>query len=234
MSNERKFIAIIPARGGSKGIARKNIRLLNNKPLIAYTILAAKNCPHISQIIVDTDDEYIADVARKYGATIPYKRPPELATDTATTIEVLCHATKQLAAQQLINLEHDNLVLLQPTSPLRTGEDISEAINLFIDNNQQGLVSISPVTKSPILIRSITTGNYLQKLLPRNSTVRRQDMPSYYYVNGAIYINKFREIKEDLSLNDNPIGYIMDRRHSVDIDTIEDFRYCEFLLNYKE
>ena len=129
------FLALIPARGGSKGLKDKNIRLLNNKPLLAYTIEAAKESRIFDRIIVSTDSEKIAVVALKYGAEVPFMRPKELATDTASSMDVLIHTIKLL---QESNDKYDYVALLQPTSPLRTSQDIVEAADLSIEKRQFG------------------------------------------------------------------------------------------------
>lgn len=224
----QKILALIPARGGSKGIKDKNIIPLAGKPLIAYSIEAAKCSKYIDSIVVTTDNEKIAEVAKKYGARIPFLRPNELATDTSKTIDAVLHAIKTL---KTMGETYNVLVLLQPTQPLRTTKDIDEAIGVYYENNENGLVSISPVDNSPLLIRSIGKDGKLVNLLPQSSTCRRQDMPAYYKVNGCIYINKVDEINEETSFNDNKVPFIMDKEHSIDIDALSDLYMAEYYLN---
>ncbi len=230
MYQGKKLLALIPARGGSKGIKRKNIRDLNGKPLIAYSILAARESRYIDEVFVSTEDEEIAAVAREYGASVPMMRPAELAQDKSTTISVVCHAVRNFISVD----EWDALVLLQPTQPLRTAEDIDGAIECFYGHDRQGLVSVSPVTDHPILMRRFEDGDRLVRLLEQGSTVRRQDMPEYYRVNGAVYINAVEEIDEATSFNDNEIGYRMEQSHSVDIDEEADLAVAEFYLKHSE
>lgn len=227
MFAKEKILALIPARGGSKGIKGKNIILLAGKPLIAYSIEAAQNSKYIDSTVVTTDSEKIAEVAKQYGARVPFLRPAELAADTSKTIDAVLHAIKTLKS---LSEEYDVLVLLQPTQPLRTTDDIDRAIELYYEKGKKGIVSISLVDDSPLLIRSIDTEGKLVNLLSQNSTCRRQDMPEYYKVNGCIYINKIDEINENTSFNDNKIPFIMTKEHSVDIDEVSDLWIAEYYL----
>lgn len=230
MFGKQKILALIPARGGSKGIKDKNIISLAGKPLIAYSIEAAKKSKYIDSIVVTTDSEKIAEVAKRYGARVPFLRPAELAADTSKTIDAVLHAIKTL---KTMGENYDTLVLLQPTQPLRTTDDIGKAIELYYESGENGLVSISSVDDSPLLIRSIDEDGKLINLLSQNSTCRRQDMPNYYKVNGCIYINKIDEINENTSFNDNKVPFIMDKEHSIDIDELSDLWMAEcYLKNY--
>lgn len=227
MFGKQKILALIPARGGSKGIKDKNIISLAGKPLIAYSIEAAKKSKYIDSIVVTTDSEKIAEVAKRYGARVPFLRPAELAADTSKTIDAVLHAIKTLKS---MGENYDTLVLLQPTQPLRTTDDIGKAIELYYESGENGLVSISSVDDSPLLIRSIDEDGKLINLLSQNSTCRRQDMPNYYKVNGCIYINKIDEINENTSFNDNKVPFIMDKEHSIDIDELSDLWMAEYYL----
>lgn len=227
MFNKQKILALIPARGGSKGIKDKNIVFLAGKPLIAYSIEAAKYSKYIDDIIVTTDSEKIAEISKQYGASVPFMRPAELATDTSKTIDAVLHAIQTL---KTMGKEYDVLILLQPTQPLRTNKNIDEAIEVYYKNKEDGLVSVSPVDDSPLLIRSISNDGKLLNLLSQNSTCRRQDMPEYYKVNGCIYINKIEEINENTSFNDNKIPFIMTKEHSIDIDELSDLCMAEHYL----
>lgn len=225
MFNNQKILALIPARGGSKGIKDKNIVFLAGKPLIAYSIEAAKYSKYIDDIIVTTDSEKIAEISKQYGASVPFMRPAELATDTSKTIDAVLHAIRTL---ETMEKKYDVLVLLQPTQPLRTDADIDKAIEVYYKNKEDGLVSVSPVDDSPLLIRTISNDGKLLNLLSQNSTCRRQDMPEYYKVNGCIYINKIEEINESTSFNDNKIPFIMTKEHSIDIDELSDLCIAEY------
>ena len=224
-----KIVAIIPARGGSKGIPHKNITNLCGKPLIAYTIEAAKQSTYIDDVIVSTDDSDIKKVSEQYGASVPFIRSDHIASDEAKTISVVVDAIQKLRAS---GQKHDVVVLLQPTSPLRTVEEIDVAIEVFFQHQMEGVVSVNVTDISPFLLRTIYN-HKLHRIIDESSTIRRQDMPTYYEVNGAIYINRVEEVTEDLSFNDNPIPYIMNRDHSVDIDTWDDLTEAACYLQNK-
>ncbi|WP_127163083.1 cytidylyltransferase domain-containing protein [Veillonella sp. VA141] len=226
MYQDKRILAIIPARGGSKGIPHKNIINLCGKPLIAHTIGAAKQSAYIDTVLVSTDDVDIQRVSEDYGASVPFLRDAKIASDEARTISVVVDAVNRL---QAIGQNFDTVVLLQPTSPLRTTDEIDVAIDVFFQNEMKGVVSVNVAKVSPFLLRTIK-GSQLQRIISENSTIRRQDMPTYYEVNGAIYINAISDITESLSFNDNPIPYIMNREHSVDIDTWDDLDEAEKLL----
>ena len=227
MINGLRVMALIPARGGSKGIKNKNIIDLCGKPLLAYTVEAAKTSRYIDDVIISTDSEKIARTAIQFGAKVPFLRPPELAADTSPTIEAVLHA---IATMKSMGAEYDILALLQPTSPLRTADDIDGAMETFVANGLQGVVSVSPIHDNPLLIRSIRDGR-LEKLLPANSTCRRQDMPPFYRVNGCIYINAVTGLSAATGFNDNPIPYLMKSSHSVDIDEPIDLVVASYWLD---
>ncbi len=226
MYEGKKILAIIPARGGSKGIPHKNIINLCGKPLIAYTIEAAQKSMYVDTVLVSTDDIEIQRISEQYGAMVPFLRDAMIATDKATTISVVVDAVQRLSMN---GENYDVVILLQPTSPLRTTEEIDVAIDVFFQNDMQGVVSVNAVETSPFLLRTIE-GHRLRRIISESSTIRRQDMPTYYEVNGAIYINHIREIDENLSFNDNPIPYIMNREHSVDIDTWDDLERAKTVI----
>ena len=231
MIEKNKIVALIPARGGSKGIKNKNIIDLCGKPLISYTIQAALESKYIDKVIVSTDSQEIADVAIKYGAEVPFLRPGELASDTSKTIDAVMHAVGELEKRKE---QYDILILLQATQPLRTADDIDSAIELFIKNKGQSLVSVSPVEDNPILIRTIDNLGRMNSILPMKSTCRRQDMPLYYRVNGCIYINLISELDLNTSFNDNKIPYIMPKELSVDIDEIKDLLIAQYYISRNE
>lgn len=226
--NGKRVLALIPARGGSKGIKDKNIRDLCGKPLIAYTIDAALQCAYIDDVVVTTDSEQIAHTACEYGARVPFIRPLALAEDRSRTIDAVLHAVRELERQ---GERYEVLILLQPTSPLRSSRDIEASVELFREKNEESVVSVSLVQDPPVLIRELDDSGILHPVLKTGSTVRRQDMKEYYRVNGGIYINRINEITEDTSFNDNKYGYRMSREHSVDIDEEADLMLAEYLLN---
>lgn len=227
MFNDKKFVAVIPARGGSKGIKNKNIVLVQGKPLIQYTIDEAQKSKYLDRVLVSTDSKKIAEVSRKLGAEVLGLRPAHLATDEARTIDVLLYELNRLQEE---GSRYDYVVLLQPTQPLRKSWHIDAAIERIVTMNSGSLVSVSKVKEHPILMRTIEK-NKLKRLLNMDSTVRRQDFPEYYKVNGAIYINKIDEnLNSKTSLNDNELPYVMDKKFDLDIDTPEDLRRFECIL----
>ncbi|MFB1049903.1 cytidylyltransferase domain-containing protein [Paraliobacillus sp. JSM ZJ581] len=226
MYKKNSFLAIIPARGGSKGIKKKNLFEVDGKPLIQFTIETAKSSKYLDKIIVSTDAIEIAEKSKKYGADVPFLRPGHLATDKSKTIDVVIHAIEAL---NNIGDYYDYVVLLQPTQPLRTTEDIDLSIEKIVDFKMNSLVSVVEVSENPILMRTINEDETLENLLTMGSTVRRQDFPDFYKVDGSIYINKIDEnLSINTSLNDNKLSYVMNKNYSVDIDSeldIEIFKY---------
>lgn len=231
MIDNKKVLAIIPARGGSKGIKDKNIYPLCGKPLIAYSIDAAKQSKYIDEILVSTDSEKIANVAKEYGASVPFLRPAELASDTSKSIDAIIHAIDTLKTKGSI---FDILILLQPTSPLRSVVDIDGALEEFSKKSYKSLVSISEVNDNPILIRTINENGNLQKLLNTDSTIRRQDMKKYYRVNGSIYINLIKEVDINTSFNDNIIPFVVPQERAIDIDEMKDLAAAEYYITKGE
>lgn len=227
MIEGKRVLAWIPARGGSKGVKDKNIKPLCGKPLIAYTIEAARDSKYVDRVMVSTDSEQIANIARSCGAWIPSLRPPELAEDTSKTLDAVLHT---IYLMHTLHEPFDVFCLLQPTSPLRDCQDIDGALEEYIRRGFQSIVSVSPVENSPLLIRSVADDGHLQPLLQVSSTCRRQDMKPYYVVNGSIYINTFGEIDADTSFNDNTYPYFIAPEHSVDIDTPADFSLAESIM----
>lgn len=225
---KKKILGIIPARAGSKGIKDKNIINLNGKPLIAHSIEVGLKSKYIDKVVVTTDGEEIAKVARKYGAEVPFLRPNDLALDTSKTIDAVIHCIDEL---KKLGEEYDYIVLLQPTQPLRQAWHIDEAIELIMNKNEDALVSVSKVKDHPILMRTIDENGYAKNLLEGSSTQRRQDFQDFYKVNGAIYINKINEnLNNETSLNDNKLVYIMDEKYDVDIDEMLDLQIAEIAL----
>ena len=227
MYGDKKVLALIPARGGSKGIKGKNIISLAGKPLIAYTIEASLKSRYIDSTVITTDSREIAKTAENYGGRVPFLRPQELAGDQSRTIDAVLHAIRTL---RTLGEKYDTLILLQPTQPLRRTEDIDEALDLFFGSGQKPLVSVSLVDDHPLLIRSIDKYGVLKPLLNRCSTCRRQDMPDYYRINGCIYINRIAELNHETSFNDNEIPFIMEREFSIDIDEENDLRMAEYYM----
>lgn len=227
MYSNQTILALIPARGGSKSIPGKNIKAFGGHPLIAYTIAAARRSRYVDSVVVTTDSEEIAAIARTYGAETPFLRPAELASDASRTIDAVVHAVEALSA---LGRSHDAVALLQPTSPLRRAEEIDAAIETFFSHGRLGLASVSDVVENPVLTRRLDRAGVLHPILPVPSTVRRQDMPRFWHVDGAIYLNRVDDLTPETSLNDNPIGFVMPRERSSDIDDIEDFLRAEHIM----
>ena len=226
MYKEHKIVGFIPARGGSKGIPHKNIIDLCGNPLISYTIKAALESKYLDYVMVSTDDTEIAEVSKAYGAQVPFLRPAELALDTAKTLDAVIHGMNALRE---MGKEFTDVVLLQPTQPLRNAGDIDAAIEKYFSCGCQPLLSVCEVDDHPLLVRTME-GDKLKQLLNVSSTCRRQDMPKYYKVNGCIYINRIDELNENTSFNDNVIPYLMEKSHSVDIDEMSDLAMAEYYL----
>lgn len=223
-----EILYIIPARGGSKGISHKNIKLLAGRPLVCYTIDIARTLTSDENICVSTDDDEIIKVVEEYGLDIPFKRPNHLSTDTATTNDVLLHAVYFYESK---GKKYDTIVLLQPTSPLRTVKQIKEAIALYHDDLDM-VVSVRKSHSVSVLCEENEEG-FLEFCFNKNG-LRRQDAPTYYEYNGAIYIINIEQLKK-LSLIGltKKIKYVMDEKSSIDIDSQIDWIIAESILSVK-
>lgn len=226
MYNNKTFMVIIPARGGSKGIPRKNIVNLLGKPLIAYAIEAAQKSKYVDKIIVSTDDVEIRDVSLKYGAEVPYLRPKNISEDASKSIDVVLHAINYFK-----DSIYDYVVLLQTTSPLRTQFDIDMAIEKIINEDAKSLVSVCEVSENPVLMRVISE-NKLQPIIKFNGdNLRRQELPTVYKFNGAIYVNSTEMLlNEKQFVNEDTIPFIMEKEKSIDIDNDFDLKLAEIIL----
>ena len=222
----KTFLAIIPARGGSKRLPRKNILDLCGKPLISWSIEAALKSKYISKVVVSSDDEEILNISSNFGADI-IKRPYELANDTATTFDTVKHT--------IDNFEnYDYIVLLQPTSPLRNEKHIDEAIELLEEKQADAIVSVCEMDHSPLWSNTLPEdGNMRGFLREEILNKRSQDLEKYYRLNGAVYICKTDKLLENKSffLKDNIFAYIMDKKNSIDIDEEIDFEIAKVLIN---
>lgn len=226
------IIALIPARGGSKRLPGKNIRPLLGKPLIAYAIEAARACPDISQVIVSTDDQAIATVARQFGAQVPFLRPPELASDTASSLDVEVHAIQFLEKELGYPLE--TIVLVQATSPLVIADDIHRALQQMEHTQTKSCVSLSPINDRPEWMYRLE-GELPRPYLPeRYHQVRSQDMPPLYRINGSLFLTRRDTIINDHKIVDDQSlsAIIIPRERSLDIDELSDFMMAEALLTY--
>lgn len=225
MYKGKKVLAIIPARGGSKGILKKNIRNFAGKPLIAWTILEANCSKYIDRCIVSTDDEDICKVAKSYGGYVPFLRPAELAEDDTASIDVVLHVLEKLP-------KYDYAVLLQPTSPLRTADDIDGAIACCIDNYSESCVSVMETEHSPYWMYTLSVDNKLEPIMEHiEAGYQRQKLPQIFRLNGAVYVNSCLALKrEQRFVWEKTIAYVMPRERSIDIDALIDFELAELLI----
>lgn len=223
----KNLVAIITARGGSKGLPRKNVLNLLGKPLIAHTINAAKESEIFQKIVVSTDDEEIKDISLQYGANV-IDRPRHLATDTASSLDVIEHTLTELHKN---GDDFSHFILLQPTSPLRTSEHIKKAWDEYVHNNATSLVSVTKEDHSPYKLL-VETKNGIEPLFGYDYlTMPRQKLPNTYRINGAIYIAKTIVFLKSLNLFQAPmISYIMSKETSFDIDDLSDFNQVEYIL----
>ncbi len=231
MSKQNQYIAVIPARGGSKRLPGKNLLQIADKPLIAWTIEAALDSGSFGQVLVNTDSAEIAEIARTHGASVPFLRPSELAGDQTTTVAVLLHMLAKLEHVAFAPPTH--LVLLQPTSPLRTPEDIRAAIKLLEDKQADAVVSICKTEHSPLWSNTLASDQNLHNFIPEDiQKTPSQHLPQYYRLNGAIYVCDIDRLCEEktLFLPSNCYGYIMSRKNSIDIDDQVDFDLADIYL----
>lgn len=225
------MIAFIPARGGSKGVPRKNIKDLCGKPLIAWTIEAALNAESIDRVIVTTDDNEIATIAKEYGAEVPFLRPANLASDTATAIDVYLHAADYVMNEtgQAI----DKFMVLLPTVPLRTAQHIDAAVRQFNEKKSTTLISFVEASTPASWYHYMDENGYVRNAGFGNGTnmANRQTNQSYYVPNGAIYILDYELLKEKRTYYcDDTICYLMTDEDSIDIDYPIDFEFAKCLM----
>ena len=230
-------LGLITARGGSKSIPRKNIAQLAGKPLIAWTIEAARESHSLNRVIVSTDDAEIAQVSREWGAEVPFTRPAELAQDDSPHMDVILHAVEWLRIHE--NYCPDYVMLLQPTSPLRTAQDIDAAIRLAVEKNAEGVISVCETHQHPYLITRITKDGTLVDFIsgapePGTSSIRRQDMPLAYFVNGAIYLTRCKALLgKRMLMPTRTFPYIMPPERSMQIDDPWDLYLVDMILRDK-
>ncbi len=230
--NGKIVLAVIPARGGSKGVPRKNIRDLCGKPLIAWTIDEAKKSKYIDRVIVSTEDEEIADISREYGAEVPFLRPIELARDDTPGIEPILHCINWLKDNE--NYYPNYVSTLQCTSPFRTSNHIDEALEKLIEEKADSIVGVCKSEISPYWMKKIEDGKLVDFIKGSNKYTRRQDLPVVYRINGAIYIGKTDILMKNKNWHtDNTLPYIMSQEDSIDIDTMLDFKLAELIMKEK-
>jgi CMP-N-acetylneuraminic acid synthetase len=223
MISGKRLLGLIPARGGSVGIPRKNIRLLGGKPLVAWSIEAARLTRYLDRVVVSTDDPEIAACARQYGAETPFARPAELATNTAQGVDVVLHALDEIP-------DADAVVLLQPTSPFRSVDDIDRAIELW-DAGGATVVAVTEAAQSPYLMYRLAEGVLVPILKERSDDTNRQRLPTTYVLNGAVYVADRAALLADRAfMTPATRPYVMPAERSVDLDDEADWKYAEFLL----
>ena len=225
-------IAVIPARSGSKGLPDKNIRILNGKPLLAYTIEAALNSGCFDTVHVSTDSEKYADIAKEYGADVPFLRSAELASDTANTWDAVREVLNRYAET---GKAFDTVMLMQPTTPLRTGTDVQEAYRLMREKKARSVISVCEVDHSPLWCDTIPESGNMKGFGRKDlAWVTRQELKPFYRVNGAIYLLTVTDntIAADDDIYENDCyALFMDRKKSVDIDCEDDLELVEFMLS---
>ncbi|ENX3946834.1 acylneuraminate cytidylyltransferase family protein [Photobacterium damselae] len=227
MINGKRILAFIPARGGSKRLPRKNVLPLAGKPLIGWSIEAAQQSKYIDNIFVSTDDPEIASIAEQFNVKVPELRPYELASDTASTESVMIYTLEKFGQQD------DIIVLLQPTSPLRTARHIDEALEFFIEKQAFSVVSVTPCEHPPLWTNTLPEDMSMGEFVRPEALHRSQDLSKYYRFNGAIYVFdiptliKYQEIR----YTDQSYAYEMDNHVSFDIDQKIDFELAEFFMS---
>lgn len=224
MIDGERALGVIPARGGSKAVPRKNVREAGGQPLIAWTIAAAQASRHLDRTILSSDDPEIIEVARTHGCEAPFVRAASLAGDQTATLDVVLDALERCPGYRWV-------VVLQPTSPLRTAGDIDGAIERCVEAGAPACVSVSPAQESPYWMYRLDDAGRLVPLLPDSRLVRRQDLPPVYHLNGAVYVARTDWLARVRAfINDETVGYEMPVDRSFDVDTERDFRLADALL----
>jgi len=226
MINGRKVLAIITARGGSKGVPRKNIQDLAGKPLIAWTIEAAHKSRFIDRTILSSEDQEIMDIAHQWDCEVPFVRPMELAQDDTPGMEPVLHALENAG-------KYDYVILLQPTSPLRTSEDIDQCLSLCLSNKAPACVSVTMPRHSPYLMYSMDQRLAMTPIMPVEQTgLRRQSMPTVVALNGAVYVAEYDWLMQQKTfVTASTIAYVMPDERSVDIDSEFDLQLAALLIH---
>ena len=230
MNNQDKMVlGVIPARGGSKGVPGKNIRPVLGKPLIAYSIECGLQCPSIDHIIVTTDSRKIADLAREWGADVPFARPAELSGDTVPMLPVLQHAVTETEGYYKKTLEI--LVLLDPTGPLRTVDDVEGSIKLFRDSDCDAVVSGNTARRNPYFNMVMQNNSYVRLVIPASKAIgRRQDSPPVYDLNTVVWVYSRKALMEKARIPKRTLLYLVPPERAIDIDAELDFKILEFLM----
>jgi len=224
--NDKTVIAIIPARGGSKGLPGKNTMEVNGKPLLAWTIDHANGSKYIDRVILSSEDDEIIKIAKKHGCDVPFVRPTALASDTAGTMGVVFHALQTLPEK------YDYVVLLQVTSPLRTSHDIDFCIEQCEKNNVPACVSVMETDKSPFWMYRLDNNNLMDPIISGTKLPkRRQDVSTIYSINGAVYVAKTNWLaKQEHFITAETTAYVMPKLRSIDIDTELDLMVLQSIV----
>lgn len=232
---EKNILGVIPARGGSKGVPRKNIKQLCGKPLIQYIYESAKKTKYINKLVLSTEDTEIANVARSIGIEVPFMRPKELATDNASSISVIKHALRHFDD---IGIKFDGVISLQPTNPFTTSNTIDKVIELWLETRCSSVTTITEVTRGhPYITKRLKKGNVIESfcIIPEGVSIhRRQDREKAYYMTGAIYMRS-RELIEAENMDGHYLGkdaraVVVDENESYDINNKFDFELVEWIM----
>lgn len=227
MIDGERVLGIIPARGGSKGVPRKNLRPLAGKPLLAWSIEAGKRAACIDRLVLSSDDDEIMTVARQHGCEVPYRRPVHLAADSSPTIDVV------LDLLDFLPESYGYVVLLQPTSPLRSAADIDHAAATCSRLNAPACVSVVPAERSPYWMYTVGADGTMTAVLPQPPGTRRQDLPAIYTLNGAVYVARCDWLRQYRKFSGHgSVAYVMPPERSIDIDTDLDFVLAAAILEH--
>ena len=234
MYKNNSFLVIIPARGGSKGLPWKNIKVLWVKPLVEWSIEAGLKSKYVDEVMTSTDDEKIAEISKKYGASVPFLRPSELASDTATTFDTVKHTIDYYKNE--LKKEFDYIVLLEPTSPLREVFDIDMAIEILLESRADSIVGICKTeSQNPAFLVSKNENGLISGYENKDMVVlRRQEIKDVYFFEGTIYVSKTDVLLDKKTFyHDNTIGYEVPKYKALEIDDIIDFVMVEAIMKYK-
>ncbi len=233
MIGSKRLLAIIPARGGSKRLPHKNILDFKGQPMIVRSIEAGLQSKYVDRVVVSTDSEEIANISIQYGADVPFLRPLDLSTDQAKSIDVILHTITQLEKDKDF---YEYIVLLQPTSPLRTAENIDGAVEYLLEKKANSVISVTEVEHSPLWSNVLPKDGCMNGFM-RDEIInkRSQDLEKYFRLNGAIYICKMESLLSEKSffLKDNIFAYVMDKKDSIDIDDELDFIVAKVLYDQR-
>lgn len=230
-----QVLAVVTARGGSKGIPQKNIKKLGGIPLVAWTLRVAGKSRRITDLIISTDDPDIATVAKKYRGHVPFMRPKKLALDATPHLPVMQHAIEFMEAK--LEKKYDYIVILQPTSPFRTPEDIDDAIDLLVKTGSDSCVSLVQASshEHPIKIKKLNKSRVSPYCIPEPEGVPRQALPAAFRRSGAVYaMRRDLVMKKGRLFGKKISGYVVPRERSIDIDTLEDWAVAEYMIKHNK